>query len=149
MLYATAWSKTAAVLARRSPEQPQQQAQPDRHQQAVVSEEGLHDAQEQVLQQCHGQQQLTHLPGYQLSEHHRRCDAHTSSGQQQLQLRCGADTSQSEAGTLVLVQQQEDHWQVDGEEPQLFAHARMMEEDLQAYAVLVHELKVKSPVCSR
>ena len=40
-------------------------------------------------------------------------------------------------------------WDVGLPESQLFCHSDMMQEDLQAYALLLHELKAHSPVRSR
>ena len=135
------WSKTAAVLADANPQQPQQQQVSCAHQQAARSGEGLQEEQQQqqVLQQCDAQQQSRYGQQQQLgylSEQQpvRQADAHVSTMQQQQQqqaARClGAE---SYTGSLVQ-QQQED----DQEGMQLFSCAQTMEEDLKAYATLVH-----------
>ena len=46
-------------------------------------------------------------------------------------------------------QQQQSAWDMQQEEAELFSQAGMIEEDLQAYAALVHQLKAHSPVRSR
>lgn len=138
---AAALSKTAAVLADTNSLQ-QQQVWYD-GQQDAGSDEGLQQQQLQASQQCWGQQHLGNVPGQQqqleclyLQQQQQsvgQTDAHTSTVQQQQEgEQCfGADTC---IGPTLLQQAQSG----DEEEVRLFSCAGKMEEDLDAYATLVH-----------
>ena len=79
------------------------------------------------------------------------CDS--SQQQQEQQMHPGADGTQNPThardGSSTVQQQQPDLWQVAQLESPLFSQASMLEEDLQAYAALVHDLQAHSPVRSR
>ena len=151
---AVAWSETAAVLVDTNCQQQQQQQQQVFHdgQQDVGSDQGQqqqqhqqhqqHQLQLQALQQCWGQQHLGNLPGpqrqlgglcLQQQQSVGQANAHTSTMQQQHQevVQCfDGDTC-----TGAYLQRGQE---ADEEEMRLFSCAGRVEEDLDAYATLVH-----------
>ena len=139
---AAAWSEPTAVLEDANIQQ--QQACSGR-QQGARSGDSLQEEQQQqlALQQCHERQQLGYTLGQQQQfqclsgqqqQSVRQTDAHASTVQQPQQQAEQCLGAHSCAGTH-LQQQQEGN---DQEGMQLFSCARMMKEDLKAYATLVH-----------